>query len=46
MTYEIDSTKIIVERIEPKFSDLVSKLGGYTSVLMAMLIIADLFDDV
>lgn len=46
MTYEVQKTKIILERVEPTFSDLVSKLGGYTSVLAAFLILADLFDDV
>lgn len=46
MTYEVEKTMHTVERVETHFTDILSNLGGYWSILAVGLIFANLFDDV
>ena len=46
MTYEVEKTLHVIERVETHFTDILSNLGGYWSILAVGLIFADFFDDV
>ena len=46
VTYEVDREKIFKTRGEPRLTDFMSDLGGYWSILLTLLILADFLDDV
>ena len=42
----MEKTKFVVQRVEQSFSDLLSDLGGYWSILAIVLTFINFFDSV
>ena len=46
VTWEVDSTKIVYERVETVFVSLVADIGGLWALFAVILKFVDFFDDV